>query len=379
MRSRSAAAHQALPAAAAVGLDPLPALGGRVRPALGGALRGGAEVIVRPGSSRSPARLRTSSSSRTWASRSTSVIPASSSATAGLAATSARASSRRRRRPVERRAQLVRRVGDEVLLAAQQPGHPAGHLVEGPRERALLGAALDRRARLEVAARHPARRLVEPAHRARDLPAMTSPATSPTPRTSMPMSARPTIVRRTARCTAATLWVTRTAPTRRPGALRIGTAVASRLAQRVAVARALVAPAGEGGRDLGAAGGRSLRAARPVLSASSAPVGVDHDHAPADRRARSRHERLQLGAARGREEVGGGGGDDVGLRARLRADLVVDAPADARGQRDLERDDRQQQDVGERQQQAGAEAHAAAASRSSGAPRRNPTPRTVCR
>ena len=65
-------------------------------------------------------------------------------------------------------AQLMRRVGDEVLLAAQEPGHPTGHVVEGPRERALLGAALDRSARLEVASGHPPHRPVEAAHRARD-------------------------------------------------------------------------------------------------------------------------------------------------------------------------------------------------------------------
>ena len=48
------------------------------------------------------------------------------------------------------------------------------------------------------------------------------------------MSARPTIVRRTARCTAATLWVTRTAPTAGGRvALRIGTAVASRASPSV--------------------------------------------------------------------------------------------------------------------------------------------------
>ena len=43
----------------------------------------------------------------------------------------------------ERRAQLMRGVGDEVLLDAQQALDPVGHLVEGARQRALLGAALD--------------------------------------------------------------------------------------------------------------------------------------------------------------------------------------------------------------------------------------------
>ena len=52
------------------------------------------------------------------------------------------------------------------------------------------------------------------------------------------MSTRPTIVRRTARCTAATLWVTRTAPTAGGRvALRIGTAVASRSSPSVLLCR----------------------------------------------------------------------------------------------------------------------------------------------
>ena len=55
------------------------------------------------------------------------------------------------------------------------------------------------------------------------------------------------------------------------------------------------------------------------------------------------------------------------------ADLGVDAVAQVERERHLERDDRQQQDVGERQEQAAAEAH------SSGPRKRKPTPRTVWR
>ena len=68
-------------------------------------------------------------------------------------------------------------------------------------------------------------------------------------------------------------------------------------------------------------------------------------------------------------------GEEVGLAARLRADLVVDAVPQAEDQRHLERHDGQQQHVGEREQQAEPEAY----ENSSGAVKRKPTPRTVCR
>ena len=74
--------------------------------------------------------------------------------------------------------------------------------------------------------------------------------------------------------------------------------------------------------------------------------------------------------------AGGGRGGDLGLAQRLRAHLGVDAVAQVERERHLERDDRQQQDVGQRQQQSGAEGYGAG---SSGARKRKPTPRTVCR
>ena len=169
MRSRSAAAHHALPAAAELRLDPLAALGGRVRPPLGGALRGGAEVLVRPWKL---ALAGTAEDEQLLENVGEPVDLGHPGVELGDGGACGRHQRARlleaQAQAGERRAQLVRRVGHEVLLAAQEPGHPAGHLVEGPRERALLGAALDRRARLEVAGRHPARRLVEAAHRARD-------------------------------------------------------------------------------------------------------------------------------------------------------------------------------------------------------------------
>ena len=212
---------------------------------------------------------------------------------------------------------------------------------------------------------------------------MTSPATSPTPRTTAPMSTRPTIVRRTARCTAATLWVTRTAPIAGGRvALRIGTAwpggprracccgaCAGRCARR-----APRRSRGAGRRRCPRGRSRRCRpAAGPVPSTTiTRPRTVAPDLVTSA---------CELAAVRRGQQVGGGGRQHLGLGARLRAHLVVDAPADARGQGDLERDDGQQQDVGQGQQQPDAEAHDAASARasSSGAPRRKPTPRIVCR
>ena len=74
------------------------------------------------------------------------------------------------------------------------------------------------------------------------------------------------------------------------------------------------------------------------------------------------------------EQLRGGGGDDVGLAAGLPADLGVDAVAQAQRQRHAEGDQRQQQYVGQRQQEGGPEAYGPS---SSGAAKRKPTPRTV--
>ena len=197
------------------------------------------------------------------------------------------------------------------------------------------------------------------------------------------MSARPTIVRRTARCTAATLWVTRTAPTAGGRvALRIGTAVASRSSPSVLLWRvrwSVCPPSAARSR----AAGRRTSPTRPVpaLSASSRPWPSTTITRPRTVAPDLVTSACELAAERGGQQVGGGGRQHIGLGARLRAHLVVDAPADARGEGDLERHDGQQQDVGEGQQQPDAEAHdaACAGASSSGATSRKPTPRIVCR
>ena len=139
--------------------------------------------------------------------------------------------------PRQRRAELVRGVGDELALALEQTAEPRGHLVEGAREPLLLGGALDRGARREVAGRDARARPRRAAQGPRDLAAISAPAPRPSTSTSPPISASPSVASRTASSTASTLCVTRTAPVGRPS-LRTGTAVAriARRASRLALA-----------------------------------------------------------------------------------------------------------------------------------------------
>ena len=183
----------------------------------------------------------------------------------------------------------------------------------------------------------------------------------------------PRIEVRVARRTASTLWVMRTAPSGRP-ALRTGTAVARISASSVSERRSSwTGVAAQGRGDLGAAGVRRAELGGAVGVGDEDAVGVGDDHAPARGLRDGADDPAQLGLAAELARRGGGG--DLGLVERLRADLGVDAVAQVERERHLERDDRQQQHVGQRQQQSGAEAYCC----SSGARKRKPTPRTVCR
>ena len=164
-------------------------------------------------------------------------------------------------------------------------------------------------------------------------------------------------MRRTARCTAATLWVTRTAPSillpRRTGA-----AVARISACSVWLLRVSWKPLALQGRsDLGpvAVVGAERRGAGAVGDQPPAPVD-DHHAAPDRARAAVRTSSFRARCVDRRERLGGGGRDHVGLARRLRAHLGVDAPAELERERHLERDDRQHEDIREREQQADAQA-----------------------
>ena len=74
------------------------------------------------------------------------------------------------------------------------------------------------------------------------------------------------------------------------------------------------------------------------------------------------------------EQLRRGRGDDVGLASGLAAHLGVDSIAQAHRKGDAEGDQRQQEDIGQRQKKGGSKAYG---SSTSGAANRKPTPRTV--
>ena len=131
---------------------------------------------------------------------------------------------------------------------------------------------------------------------------------------------------------------------------------------------------------------RDLRAAAVVGAAEAGAGGVRHeaavavgdDHAASEVVCRGVQQLLQL--ARAPEPAGGAVGDELCRGVRLPLHLGIHAPRQIQRQRQLERNDREHEHVGERSKQANAEAHAGCAPPCSSAlANLKPTPRTVCR
>ena len=116
----------------------------------------------------------------------------------------------------ERRAQLVRRVRHELALAAQRARQPAGHVVERGGHLALLGRALDARARVEIAAGDAPRGAGEAAQRLRERAGEQPGHDQAEQQRHAPTPTSAITSLRTSALTASTLWVTRTAPAARP-------------------------------------------------------------------------------------------------------------------------------------------------------------------
>ena len=224
MSGRAAQVRPRAPSAAKLELDPA---SGRLWPASGRrpTPRSRRGRSAPPAVCRSPPRLSSSSSSTVCESRSTSAIAASISASAGPEPT-ALASSRRRRRPVSGVRSWCEASATKSRCALQQPRDPVGHLVERAGQRALLAAALELGARAQIAVRDAARDLLEPLQRPADLRRDQRARDQPEREHDQRDQRRGRAATRcTAECSAATLWVTRTAPTVRP-LWMIGTAVA---------------------------------------------------------------------------------------------------------------------------------------------------------
>ena len=195
----------------------------------------------------------------------------------------------------------MRRIGDEILLAAHESRHAAGHVVEGPRERALLRASLDRGTRLEIARGDAPGRPVEAGHRARDRARDDEPRDQPHAEDdgsdeheaggrapNGPVHGGDALRDPHG---ADRWWPGRAADRHRRGQ--------EILAEGAAVAGAPVDAPRERRGDLGAPAVGGAHEVRPGAVGQQAPTCVDDDHAPAHGGARSGHERLQIAAVRG--------------------------------------------------------------------------------
>ncbi len=267
----------------------------------------------------------------------------------------------------------MRGVGDEVLLDAQQPLHPLCHLVEGAGQRALLGAALDRDAGVEVAAGDLTGGAVEAADRAGDL--LRDQRAGNDAKRQHHGGDRGDVEDRGAHGAVDGVDALGD-PDRAAGAAVLehrhrggedfgaeGFAVAGDLLAVAAQRRPHLGPVGVAAAWLG-----------PGRVGDQAATAVDDDDAAADAVGRDSNQPPQPPRLDRAEQLRGGDGDDVGLAAGLAADLGVDAVAQAQRQRHAKRDQRQRQHVGQRQQQGGPEAYGSSAR---GAAKRKPTPRTV--
>ena len=127
----------------------------------------------------------------------------------------------------ERRAQLVRGVGDELALAVDEALEPRAHLVERAREALLLGAS-PRPARGRAGRPRPRRAAASSRRRSGRAiwRAISAPAPRPSSEHEHADRDEAEVERRVARPTASTLWVIRTAPWGAAGARATGTAVA---------------------------------------------------------------------------------------------------------------------------------------------------------
>ena len=254
--------------------------------------------------------------------------------------------------PGQRRAQLVRGVGDEVALRVDHPLHAPGHLVERGADLALL-AANPPPVRVRTGRPRPARRAAPASRRsgrttdagqqrARGQPERRA-------RSGRPARARASPTAR-ARPTASTLWVMRTAPSARPSRTT-GTAVARIALVRASRCRAAPAP------------DPAAQRARRSPAATSSP----RRSSPARSRRRPRPSRSTITTRprTSRADVATSSSAaappaDVAATTsaceqRLRLDLGVDAVADGAHQRHEHRPDRQHQHVGQRQHQPRAE------------------------
>ena len=133
-------------------------------------------------------------------------------------------------------------------------------------------------------------------------------------------------------------------------------------------------PTGQRSLDFGTTRVTGAQLRRPGAVDNNA-AGCVHDQDPPTKGYRGRaRQRLELRAAGGSEEVGRGCGHQVCLGLGLGTHLRIHTRAEAQAQRDTERDDREQQYVGDCGQKPRTQAHLR---RLGSVARQKPTPRTV--
>ena len=278
--------------------------------------------------------------------------------------------------PGQRRAELVRGVGDEVALRGEVGRELAGHAVERAAELVDLLRALRLDARVEVAAPEPAggraQLLHRPGDRAGQDPGEDEPGGDD--READQRRARASSSARSARPRPS-------AP--RPGSAPItsprsvtGTVTSSRSSPSVSLWRSRTStPPPSAACELGPlGGGERLAGGRGAVGVGEhAPARVDDDRARAvaavaSPRADRRSRELRLVASEP-DEVGDPPRQHRRVRDDVRLQLRGRPPVDVQRERHGERDHDGGQQVGRREDEAGPEGH--------GASKRKPTPRTV--
>ena len=242
-------------------------------------------------------------------------------------------------------------------------------------ERSLLGTSFDLCARLEVAGGNPLGRRLEASHRAGDRTRDHSTRDQPDEQHCKPD--RREIEHDVAHRAVGRLDALRhsyrardlSVPEDRSGCRE------DPLVERSTAARELPRLPRQGISDLGTIE-RLAEHGRMRTVGEYACMAVNHDH-PAPHRARnSLDERLQTHAVCRTDQVGRGRREHVGVVASLGMDLGMHAATQAERQRHFERDDREDEHIGNSEDDSRPEGQCG---NSSGPLKRNPTPRTVCR
>jgi hypothetical protein len=241
----------------------------------------------------------------------------------------------------------MRRIGNEVLLAAKQPSHALRHLIERGRQRALLGAALDRCLGVQLSCCNSLGDLVESPDRPSYLLGDQGPGNEREGENhgAKDCQAEDRVVDR-GRYGVHTLCDAHGSGGS-PAAGDRDCSGEDRSPQGLAIARLLVVLSSQGGGYL-----RSTHVAGSDTGDSSAVGGdaarsVEDEHPSANALGRRFGYSVESVPFARAEWSRRGGRDDVGLASRLVSHLRIDAVTETQAQRDAKRDHGQEQDVGD--------------------------------